>query len=184
MATTWNLKVKIPPPLPTLEVKKSDYPWKSVRERFLPIFSYIWRILRWPAKLFCRHLACSKLYSLEHVSKDYEVHSTHTIKLASKLKQKAQTTYEHALANTSTYGELNPLNWLSLHTWLTKSIQVHIHLQLQENMERKNIINMELWQLGRTCQHHKKEDVWFVKQPLNWLEMNTKANTCKNWPNN
>jgi hypothetical protein len=43
------------------------------------------------------------------VSKDYEVHSTHTIKLASKLKQKAQTTYEHALANTSTYGGIEPL---------------------------------------------------------------------------
>jgi hypothetical protein len=66
-------------------------------------------------KLFCRHLACSKLYSLGHVSKDYEVHSTHTIKLACKLKQKAQTTYEHALANTSTYGDLNPLNWPFLH---------------------------------------------------------------------
>ncbi len=76
-------------------------------EVFAHLFLHL-EFLRWPVKLFCWHLACSKLYSLGHVSKDYEVHSTHTIKIASKLKQKAQTTYEHALANTNTYGELNP----------------------------------------------------------------------------
>jgi hypothetical protein len=54
-------------------------------------------------KLFCWHLAltCAKLESLRHVSKHYEMHFAHTMQIASTLKQKAQTTYEHALTNTS-----------------------------------------------------------------------------------
>ncbi len=39
----------------------------------------------------------------------YEIHFAHLMQIANTLKQKAPTTYEHALANTSTYGGIEPL---------------------------------------------------------------------------
>jgi hypothetical protein len=43
------------------------------------------------------------------VSKLYEVHFAKIMQTTSTMKQKTQTTYEHALANTSTYGGIEPL---------------------------------------------------------------------------
>jgi len=43
------------------------------------------------------------------VSKFYEVHFAKTMQTTTTMKQKTQTTYEHALANTSTYGGIEPL---------------------------------------------------------------------------
>jgi hypothetical protein len=44
-------------------------------------------------------------------------------------------------------------------------------------MQIQNIISIGLWRLGRTCQHHGKEVVWVVKQPLFSTHINVEANT-------
>ncbi len=41
------------------------------------------------------------------MNKHYEMHFAHTMQIAKICKQ-TQLTYEHALANANTYGELNP----------------------------------------------------------------------------
>ncbi len=44
-------------------------------------------------------------------------------------------------------------------------------------MQIQNIISIGLWMLGRTCQHHRKEVVWVIKQPLFSIHINVEANT-------
>jgi hypothetical protein len=47
----------------------------------------------------------------------------------------------------------------------------------QKHMQIQNIISIGLWMLGRTCQHHRKEVVWVIKQPLFSIHINVEANT-------
>jgi hypothetical protein len=96
--------------------------------------------------------------------------------IASTLELLTQTTYEHALANTSIYGVIEPLKyWPFQHKWPIKSSQVNTHLQLQKHMQRQNIISMGLCRMGRTCQHHGKKIVSIIKTTIEFSKVKCRS---------
>lgn len=72
------------------------YTWKKIRGFWL-FFYFIWKFFSDLQKHLLEYLC----QIVEHVNKHYQMHITHTMQITKTLKQKTQTSYEHALTNTS-----------------------------------------------------------------------------------